>query len=93
MASYQVMTWHGIPAQVKAIDTDGSIASVQLPQSFQQEIDRVAMAEGLTDSDAYLDGWEWSEARQREGSADEVAAAVAAEIVEKRRGSGRASGG
>ena len=80
MASYQVLSWRGIPAQVKA--TDGSdTANVRLPDFFQQEIDRVAMAEGLIDSDAYLDAWEWSEPAERSGTAHEVAEAVADEVA------------
>ena len=79
MAKYQVMSWHGIPAQVKATDDSGSAASRQLPASFQQEIDRVAMAEGPTGTEDYLEGWAWSDPVERAGSAEDVAEAVAAE--------------
>lgn len=81
MARYQVMSWRGIPSQVKAIEESGAIATRQLPGFFQQEIDRVAMAEGLIDSDSYLEGWDWSETFDREGTADEVADAVAEEVA------------
>lgn len=87
MASYQLMSWRGIPAQVKATDEDGETARVQLPGFFQQEIDRVAMAEGLIESDAYLEEWAWSSPVEREGTASEVAEAVATEAAEAwRRG-------
>jgi hypothetical protein len=79
MTRYQVMTWRDIPAQVKASDSSGE-ARVQLPSFFQQEIDRAAMAEGLIESDAYLDAWAWSEPAERTGSADEVA--VAEEVAQ-----------
>lgn len=82
MASYQVMSWHGIPSQVRATDESGSTVRRQLPSFFQQEIDRAAMAEGLIESDAYLEGWDWSEPLEREGSAEEVAEAITAEVAE-----------
>ena len=80
MTTYQVLSWRGIPAQVKATDESGRAVTQQLPPSFQQEIDRVAMAEGLIDSDAYLEAWAWSEPVERDGTADEVAAALVIEL-------------
>jgi hypothetical protein len=81
MARYRVLSWRGIPAQVKASGDDGGRAvSRQLSDWFVQEIDRVAMRDGLVGSDAYLAEWKWSEYRERPGSADEVADAVAAEL-------------
>lgn len=82
MATYKVMTWKGIPAQVKASDASGSEASVQLPTFFQQEIDRVAMREGIIESDEYLDSWTWSDLLERDGDAATVAEAVATEVAE-----------
>jgi len=81
MASYRVMSWRGIPAQVAATDSSGASVSRQLPAFFQQEIDRVAMAEGLIETDDYLDGWAWSDPVEREGSAEEVAGFAAAEAA------------
>lgn len=83
MASYKVLSWHGIPSQVKATDEDGANASTLLPVPFQQEIDRVAMVEGLTGTDAYLEGWSWSEPAERDGPVEDVAKAVAAEVAER----------
>ncbi len=82
MASYRVMSWRGIPSQVKATDDSGATESRMLPPFFQQEIDRVAMAEGLADTDEYLEAWAWSEEATREGTAQEVAGAVAQEVGE-----------
>ena len=82
VATYRVMSWRDIPAQVQASDGSGTTVNVQLPTYFQQEIDRIAMREGLIDSDEYLDAWAWSEPAEREGSAQAVADAVAAELVE-----------
>ena len=82
MANYRVMSWRGIPSQVKATDDTGVNVSLMLPPFFQQEIDRVAMAEGLVGTDEYLDAWVISEEATREGSAQEVADAVAEEAGE-----------
>ncbi|MEX1295560.1 MAG: virulence factor [Candidatus Limnocylindrales bacterium] len=82
MASYRVMTWRGIPSQVKATDETGASVSRMMPPFFLQEIDRVAMAEGLFGSDEYLEAWAWSDQAQRAGSAEAVAKAVADEVGE-----------
>lgn len=81
MATYRIMSWRGIPAQVKASEPGGKPVSVALPPWFQHEIDRVAMREGIAESDAYLDAWTWSPDQERPGTADEVASAVAAELI------------
>jgi hypothetical protein len=65
----QVLYWQDVPAMVKA--PDGT--KVQLPDAFQEEIDRRAMEQGLAGSDAYLEQWHWEET---EGSLDEVVAAL-----------------
>lgn len=82
MATYQIIYWHDIPAQVRAYDDDGR-ASAKLPDRFQEAIDQAAMAAGLIGSDAYTDGFRVGESRERDGSAQEVADAVAAEIAER----------
>jgi len=82
MAKYQVMSWQGVPSQIKVTDDSGAVVKRQMPAFFQMEIDRVAMAEGLIDSDAYLDAWVWSDAAERDGSAEEVADALVHEVGE-----------
>jgi Virulence factor len=77
---YRVLAWRDIPAQVKAQGDDGQSFSVELDPWFSQHIDRVAMREGMYGSDDYLAQWDWSEYREREGSAEEVARAVAGEL-------------
>lgn len=79
MARYRIMTWQGIPAQVKADDVAGGRASREMPVWFAQEIDRVAMRDGLAGTDAYLEGWKWSRPQDREGTAAEVVDAVIGE--------------
>lgn len=80
MAEYQVMYWKEIPAQVRARDTAGGEARKLLSERFQLAIDTVAQAQGLAGTDDYLEHWHWGPRLQREGSAQEVAEAVAAEI-------------
>ena len=76
------MQWREIPAQVQATDDSGATVNVSMPTFFQQEIDRIAMREGLIDSDEYLEAWNWSQPTEREGSAQGVAEAVQAELAE-----------
>jgi hypothetical protein len=73
MARYRILSWRGIPAQLKVYPESGRPRSIQLPDWFGQEIDRVAMREGLVGSDEYLELWEWSGDEERPGTADEVA--------------------
>jgi hypothetical protein len=80
----QVLSWRDIPSVVRATAADGTQLSRQLPEWFQQEIDRVAMEEGLVGSDAYLEQWAWSDAGEREGDANTVLDEVEAELVSRR---------
>lgn len=79
MATYQILYWHGVPLQVRARDASGR-AGAQLPERFQDAVDRAAMAAGLTGSDAYAEAFAWGEQQERDGAARAVAAAVAAEL-------------
>ena len=82
MATYKILYWQEIPSQIKAED-DTDDVTVQLPDRFQERIDLMAARRGLQEADAYLAEWKWSDEAQREGSADEVAAAVRAELEAK----------
>lgn len=79
MATFQIMYWHDIPAQIKVKDEHGTVKKM-LPDRFQQAIDSAAMGRGKTDADAYLDGWRWSRRETRDGSAQDVADALAEEL-------------
>jgi hypothetical protein len=83
MATYRVMAWRDIPTQVQAADETGAAITVQLPAFFMQEVDRVAMREGLIDSDEYLEGWAWSERADQDGTAEEVANAIALQVAQE----------
>ncbi|MCL4263101.1 MAG: virulence factor [Anaerolineae bacterium] len=79
MTTYQVLYWHDIPIQVRAGGRRDRV-SRELPPRFQAAIDSAAMAAGLTGTDAYLDGFAWSEPHERDGSPQEVVAAVLVEL-------------
>ena len=79
MATYQILSWHGIPTGVKAKDANGEKRE-NLPLRFQAAVDAVATATGNIGTQAYLAGWQWSQAKEREGTAVDVAYAVTAEI-------------
>jgi hypothetical protein len=79
MARYRIVHWKEIPSVVEAADGDQT-ARRQLSPKFQDLIDALAMRENSTESDAYLEGWGQGEWVEREGSPDEVAGAVAAEL-------------
>ena len=81
MARFQVMAWHGIPTGVKAVDDYGQVRE-NLPRRFQIAIDAVATATGRVETKIYLAGWQWSDSEERDGTAQEVAKAVAAELEE-----------
>jgi hypothetical protein len=79
MARYQILYWQDIPAQLRAFDGAKPI-NRPLPPVFQEEIDRLAMEEGLFGTDDYLEQWRWSEKRERPGTAAEVLDALEREI-------------
>lgn len=86
MTRVQVLYWQAIPSLVRVTADDGTQLSRQLPDWFQQEIDRVAMEAGLIGSDAYLEQWRWGEAVEREGTPSEALDAVEAELVARAGG-------
>jgi Virulence factor len=79
MATYKVMYWQEIPSQIRAEDDDGDV-SLPLSPKFADLIDRLAMQRGLTGSDDFLAEWHWGEELDRDGTAQEVAEAVKAEL-------------
>lgn len=79
MATYQIVYWRDIPAQVK-VKEGRTRAAKQLTDRFQIAIDDAAMRAGLVGTDDYLAEWRNSESQEREGEAEAVAAAVAAQL-------------
>jgi Virulence factor len=91
---YRILSWRGIPAQLKVYGESGRPKSVELDGWFAKEIDRVAMREEIMGSDEYLALWEWSKDLERPGTVDEVVSEVVAEIeAEWRPGRGQAKEG
>jgi hypothetical protein len=83
MTRVQVLYWQDVPSVIKATGDDGSEVKRQLPDWYQQEIDKRAMVQGLAGSDAYLEQWHWSEPEERPGSPDDVIDAVERELDER----------
>jgi hypothetical protein len=79
MATYRVLYWQEIPAQVKAADDEDEV-TLPLAPKFMERIDALAARRGLQSADDYLAQWRWSDDQEREGSATAVAEAVRAEL-------------
>lgn len=78
-ATYRVLYWQEIPAQIRARDLHDEV-TLPLADRFQARIDREAMKRGLEGTDEYLKGWHWSDPRTRPGTAHEMAEAVKPEL-------------
>lgn len=79
MADLTIVYWRDIPAQV-IVGKGRRGAKVQLPERFEQAIDRAAMKLGATDTDAYLAEWRKEVVGSVEGDAQEAANAEAARL-------------
>jgi Virulence factor len=74
-----VVYWRDIPAQV-IVGKGRRAAKVQLPERFEQAIDRCAMKIGARDTDSYLAEWRKAEPFEVEGEPEAVAASEAARL-------------
>jgi hypothetical protein len=83
VATYKILKWKEIPTQI-TVEDDSDTLTVMLDDRFMKLIDAQAMKDGSTGSDSFLDAWHWSEEEEREGSAQEVAEALKAEIEAKK---------
>jgi hypothetical protein len=79
MAKLTVVYWRDIPAQV-IVRQGRTAAKRQLPERFEQAIDRCAMRVGARDTDAYLAEWRRGEPAPVEGDLEEVAEAEAVRL-------------
>lgn len=79
MAEVTVVYWRDIPAQV-IVGKGRRGTKVQLPERFEQAIDRCAMKIGAKDADAYLAEWRKAPPYEVEGEQDEVARSEAARL-------------
>ena len=82
MVDVVVVYWRDIPAQV-IVGKGRRAAKVQLPERFEQAIDRCAMKVGARDSDAYLSEWRKATPYDVAGDAENVARAEAARLEEE----------
>ncbi|MGV8954617.1 MAG: virulence factor [Cypionkella sp.] len=74
-----IVYWRDIPAQV-IVGKGRTASKVQLPERFEQAIDRCAMKIGAKDADAYLAEWRKAAPYSVEGEPAEVAASEAARL-------------
>ena len=79
MARYRLIQWRDLPSLVEALDGLHTVR-VPLSQRFQDLIDALAMREGATESETYLEGWGPGPETERPGDAETVARGVAAEL-------------
>jgi hypothetical protein len=79
MPDVTIVYWRDIPAQV-IVGSGRRATKIQLPERFEQAIDRAAMKSDARDTDAYLAEWRKAEPYAVEGEAAEVAAAEAERI-------------
>jgi hypothetical protein len=82
MATYKILYWQEIPTQIKTED-DSDDVTVMLDGRFMAQVDILAARRGLQSADDYLAQWKWSEEEERDGSAQEVADALKAELEAK----------
>ncbi len=79
MPEVTVVMWRDIPAQV-IVGKGRRGSKVQLPERFEQAIDRCAMKIGARDSDSYLAEWRKAPAYEVDGDPDEIAKTEAARL-------------
>ena len=79
MPEVTIVYWRDIPAQV-IVGKGRRGSKVQLPERFEQAIDRCAMKVGAQDTDAYLAEWRKADPYPVEGEPDDVAASEAARL-------------
>ena len=72
MADVIVVYWRDIPAQI-IVGKGRKASKVQLPERFEQAIDRAAMKIGAEDTDSYLAEWRKAPAYTVDGEQSEVA--------------------
>jgi hypothetical protein len=79
MATYKILYWQEVPSQVKADDGIDEI-TLPMPPRFMEQIDILAAKRKLQSTDDYLAQWNWSQEAERDGTAEEVASAIVAEL-------------
>jgi Virulence factor len=80
VTEFRVTYWRDLPSLVTAREGEHT-AKAPLDARFMIAIDEAAMRLGATDSEAYLEGWRMGDWESREGTPEDVVAAVAEEIT------------
>ncbi len=80
MPAVTIVYWRDIPAQV-IVGKGRSAAKIQLPERFEQAIDRCAMKVGAKDDNAYLAEWRREAAGERDGDPAAIAQAEADRLI------------
>ena len=81
MARYQILFWEYIPLGVKATDVNGTVRE-NLPARFQEAVENASSRAGHDSAAAYTSMFKWGKEMERDGTAKEVATAVAKELDE-----------
>lgn len=79
MPDVTIVFWRDIPAQV-IVGKGRRGSKVQLPERFEQAIDRCAMKIDAKDSDTYLAEWRKADPYPLEGEQGEIATSEAARL-------------
>ena len=79
MPDVTIVYWRDIPAQV-IVGKGRAGAKKQLPERFEQAIDRAAMKVGAQDTDAYLAEWRKAAPYALDGEPGAIAEAEAARL-------------
>lgn len=79
MPDVTIVYWRDIPAQV-IVGKGRRGAKKQLPERFEQAIDRAAMKIGASDTDSYLAEWRKAPSYPMDGDPAEIVEAEAARI-------------
>ncbi len=79
MPNLTIVYWRDIPAQV-IVGKGRAAAKVQLPERFEQAIDRCAMKVGAKDDDAYLAEWRKADMGEVAGDPAEAAREMAGRL-------------
>ena len=79
MATYKILYWQEVPSQIKVEDESDDV-TLPLDPKFMERIDQLAAQRGLMGTDDYLAQWRWSDEQERDGTAEEVAQAIKAEL-------------
>jgi hypothetical protein len=82
MTTYKILYWQEIPTQIKAEDEVDDV-TLMLDDRFMKQVDILAAQRGLQSADDYLAQWKWTEEEEREGTAQEVAETLKAELEAK----------